>query len=425
MSDKKTPPSPSHELFRMEKSVMTKSNFEELGMVSGDAIPEALLEYICYEHQYNIFGYGLLDPAEFARMFHFSHNHLTGKHDSPYQFQLRKILQKGATPKNRRLRLGTGHTSPEDMICESRIENALFILANYALNVTATAVLEDHTLIRQFGFLRVLESFTMIQDGKTGKVTYAYKLADNFRRNLSSMYLTTSRDSLVSLRKSGLGSLYVFLLKLRDALFSQGKTTTDISNTPDFEYLCDLAGVADYDEPKYRKRDLNLALRKIQNNTEIEFTVSWGGTAGRQKYTPIFQFMQTSGLLFGTPDTRYVRVMRDRERIDIAVHEFKHNLVEICPFNGNRYSERAEDFFFEWIKSDDPEHIRMMVYALEKTFINIGSGIPANIESRINLFQHHARMHGSKGFDEWLRDIFSSQMGFPVPTFICKGDERK
>ena len=414
----------SPELFRMEKSVMTKSNFEELSMVSGDAIPEALLEYICYEHQYNIFGYGLLDPVEFARMFRFSFNYITSRHDSPYQFQLRKILQKGAASKNRRLRLPCARIPSMDIICSSRIENALFILSNYALNVTATAVLEDQTLVRQFGFLRVLDSFSLIQDGKTGKVTYAYKLDDNFRRNLSSMYLTTSRDSLVALRKSGLGALYVFLLKLRDALFSSGKTGTDPSNTPDFEYLCNLAGIPAYDDPKYRKRDLNQAFKKIQKHTEIGFALEWVKGDGRERYTPLFTFIQSGDVIVGTPDRRYVKVWKDRERVDIAVHEFKHNLVEACPFEGNRYAPGAEDFFFEWIKSDSPEQIRVMTYALEKTFVNIGSGIPADIGARIKLFQHHARIRERDGFDEWLRDLFSGQFGFSVPAFRCKEDRK-
>lgn len=429
MSDRKTPAvqdqEQPRELFRMEKSVMTKSNFDELGMVSGDAIPEALLEYICYEHQYNIFGYGMLDPVEFARMFRFSYNYLTGKHDSPYQFQLRKILKRSSAVRNRRLRLPAGRVPVMDVICESRIENALFILANYALDITSTAVLEDQTLVRQFGFLRVLDSFTMIQDGRTGKVRYAYKLADNFRRNLSSMYLTTSRDSLVSLRRSGLGALYVFLLKLRDALFASGRTSTDVATTPDFEYLCNLAGVPAYDDPKYRKRDLNQALKKVQKKTEIDFTVEWVRGSGRQKYTPLFFFSERCGVPVSTPDSRYVRVCRDRERVDIAVHEFKHNLVEACPFDGKRYSSRAEDFFFEWIRSEDPEQFRLMAYALEKTFVNIGCGIPADIGGRIRVFQQLARVRPRSSFDDWLREIFNGQFGYSVPAFRCIEDRKQ
>ena len=93
---------PEEGLFRMEKSVMTKSNFDGLSEVSGDNIPEALLEYICYEHQYNIFGYGILDPVEFAGRFHFSLSKILASHPEPYQLQLRK-LHGSASRQNYRL----------------------------------------------------------------------------------------------------------------------------------------------------------------------------------------------------------------------------------------------------------------------------------------------------------------------------------
>ena len=53
------------ERFRMERSVVSKNNFDLLKNISKDRIPETLLEYICYEHQYNVFGYGVLDPEQF------------------------------------------------------------------------------------------------------------------------------------------------------------------------------------------------------------------------------------------------------------------------------------------------------------------------------------------------------------------------
>lgn len=411
------------ELFRMEKSVMTKSNFDELGMASGDRIPEALLEFICYEHQYNIFGFGVLDPAEFARKFHFSHRYLIGKHEAPYQAQLMKILSRNAQGTDRRGRTAAAVDSVPDILCETRIENALFILANYPLNITSTSVLEDKSLVRQYGFLRVLDSFSMHQDGRTGKITYYYRLDDKFRRNLSSLYLTTSRDSLVALRKTGLGALYVFLLKLRDALFAEGRTATEPGTTPSFEYLCSVAGVPAYEEwkdaPKYRKRRLNACIAKVREETELEFTLEWVRGDGRERYTPIFTFVPGAGQVVGEPEHGYAKVVRSIERVDVAVHEFKHNLVGVCPFRGDRYSSEAEDFFFRWIASEDPEQRRLMAFALEQTFINIGCGIPADIQARVSLFSHHARMFGRENFDTWIRDIFANSYGFNVPPFRC------
>ena len=409
-------------LFRMEKSVMTKNNFDGLSEVSGDRIPEALLEYICYEHQYNIFGFGILDPAEFAAKFHFSLSYISSVHPEPYQFMLRK-LHTAETRQNYRLRISGGRMEQDKMICGTRLENALFILANYALDITATSVLEDHTLVRQYGFLRVLESFTLIQDGKTGKITYAYKLDDKFRRNLSSMYLTTRLESLVALRKSSLGSLYVFLLKLRDALFAEGRTETNIETTPSFDYLCQLSGVSPDGEPKYRKRDLNRAINKIRQETELLFTVEWVRGGGKERYTPIFHFTPGNGQILDSSNVYYVRHVRGMERLDIAVHELKHNLVDICPFKGNRYSPDAESFFFRWIITDSPERDSLVRFALEKTFINLGCGIPRDINERVDYFRFCAGKYGAEKFSTWLRELFSGN-GFSVPIFRCR-DERR
>jgi len=410
-------------LFRMEKSVMTKGNFDCLSEVSGDNIPEALLEYICYEHQYNIFGYGILDPVEFASKFHFSITKILSVHPEPYQMQLRKLHGK-ATRQNYRLRTSGDRIEQENIFCGTRLENALFILANYALDITATAVMEDHTLIRQYGFLRVLESFSLIQDGKTGKITYAYKLDDKFRRNLSSMYLTTRLESLVALRKSGLGSLYVFLLKLRDALFAEGRTETMVGTTPTFDYLCQLAGISPDKEPKYRKRDLNRSINKIRQETELYFCVEWIFGGGKERYTPIFHFSPRDGQAIGPCNNHYSRHLRDMERIDIAVHEFKHNLVDVCPFKGNRYSPDAEEYFYKWVATDTPETDNLVRFALEKTFINLGCGIPFDINERVRLFRSYARSRSKEDFSKWIRELFCGLHGFSIPVFKCHDDRR-
>lgn len=411
------------ELFRMEKSVMTKDNFLDLSSVSGDTISEALLEYICYEHQYNIFGYGILDPIDFANKFRFSTKYLFGLHPSPYQKKIQENFFNNSSRGNLRQRIYSDVKSSE-LICGSRIENALYILANFPLHVTSTAVLEDQTLIRQYGSLRVLEQFAIIQDGKTGKITYAYKLDDKFRRNLTSMYLTTRLDSLAALRKTGLGILYVFLLKLRDALFSEGRTQTYVGNTPAFDYLCSLADIPEYDEAKYRKRDLNKAFKRISADTELQFSVNWEYGNGKERYTPVFIFQPAEGDIVGTGCQTYVKICRERERIDIAVHEFIHNLVEVCPFSGNRASAEAEDFFFGWIKSTDPQQELLIRYALEKTFVNIGCGIPRDIPDRIKLFRFYAERRPRNEFQSWIREIFIGSHGFSVPVFKCIDEKR-
>ncbi len=404
------------EQFRMEKSVLTKANFDELSMISGDRIPEALLQYICYEHQWNVFGYGVLDPSVFANSFRFSGNYLLSAHENPYQLQLRKILKNGIRKVNR-LKARSSHKGQDEFICANRLENALFILANYQLNVTSTSVIDDRILVRQIGFLRVIESFAMIQDLKTGKILYTYRLNDNFRRNLSSLYLTAKRGSFISLRRSGLGVLYTFLLTLRDAVFAKGRSSTEINNTPDFEHLCSLADISQNKEPKYRKRDLNLAFDKIRKVTELEFDVEWVKGDGIERYVPLLHFIPS--LDFTSESVANVR--RYNERISVAVLEFKHNLAEICPYPGNRFDSEAEKYFYSWLKTDNPEEIRSIRFALEKTFVNLGCGIPGDIAQRVSYMQHLASCKDPEDIDRWLSLIFSdNSRKFQIPKFHCE-----
>lgn len=408
---------PNQELFRMEKSVMSKANFEHLLQLSGDHIAESLLAYICYEHQYNIFGYGLLDPVEFSKMFRFSHSYLVGRHPSPLQIQFDR--QTAQSAHDLRARTTGKGIEQSELACLNRLENSLFILGNITLKAVATSV-SDTLLVRRCEFLRVLEHFTLLQDTRTGKVMYAYKLDDKFRRNLSSMYLTASRDSLIRLRRSGLSALYIFLLTLRDALFSEGRTDTDVESTPSFEYLCMLADIPQYDEAKYRKRDLNKAIGKIQKVTELVFTLEWVKGSYSERYTPLFHFQPQAGQYVGNISERYIQIQREQERIRIAVHEFKHNLVEACPLGEKRYGAEAETFFFKWIQSDEERDARLFTFALEKTFINLGCGIPSDLEARVKLFRHCAQRWGQNGFDNWLRNIFCGNIGaFALPVFRC------
>ena len=64
----------------------------------------------------------------------------------------------------------------------------------------------------------------------------------------------------------------------------------------------------------------------------------------------------------------------------------------------------------------------MIAFALEKTFVNIGSGIPPDIPARVRLFSLYAESRGREGFDAWLRELFGGNHGFSVPGFRCVDD---
>lgn len=415
------------ERFRMERSVVSKNNFDLLKNISKDRIPETLLEYICYEHQYNVFGYGVLDPEQFARRFHFAPSFLREIHEDPYQIRVRGVR---AEKENRRKRLPakeaakttTDALSPfveeegkgQGISCFTRLENALYVLANFPLDVTATEVLDDRSLVRKYTSLRVLKSFSYIQDAVTGKICYTYELEPDFRRNLSSLYLSVDINSLVRLRRSGLGALYLFLVKVRDAVFHEGKSCTE-PGFPAFDYLCRLADIPDYaGNMKYRKRDLKARLKKIADNTELRFSVDWLPDGSGEKYAPVLYFLPELGQAVGGPDSGLEKSRRDNERLLVACSEFKYNLAQACGYKKSPHTPEAEDFFFEWIRRDDDEAVAQIRTALAKTFINLSYTIPEDLSKRIELFCWHASREDRSAFDKWLPEVFTgNHFSFP------------
>ena len=411
----------SDNLFRMEKSVLSKKNLDELYQVAGDRVAESLLQYICYEHQYNIFGYGYLDPSDFERRFNYSRQYLAEKSIAPYQRQIKPIGRKEDKSLDLRRRILPEH--PKDVLYENRLENALFVLENYPLGVTCTIVQTDKQLIRTFRSIRVLKEFSIIQDHETGKVTYRYLLEEDFRRNLDTLYLNVNINSLVALRKSNLSPLYFTLVKLRNALYADKRTETTPENTPQFSYLCSLANINEKQELKYRKRDLNRVFDKLNRETELDFSVIWTADQNKQKYLPIFRFNPTDSEKAQFDNEHIKKIQRLDERIIIAVNELKYNLIAACPMDRKQYGDDAEEYFFNWIKNANRLTLSEIDTCFSRTFINIGCEVPQDIRERIDLFHHNIQYRKPQELDSWLPELFAGRFRLTPKTIIKSQSE--
>lgn len=399
------------DFFRMEKSIINKKNMDALTSLTKDHIPEAILYFVCKEHQYNMFGYGRIDPEEFAKKFGFSFRYLQEKHDNPYQ----KIIFKAVPGKNDNLRF-RNTDAKEEHLYDNRFENALFLLANMPLMVEATIVNDDKRLVRKFTSLRVFKNLYVEQDKVTGKITYAYELDEDFRRNLSNFYLQTNSESLNRLRRSGSALLYHHLLRLRDALFVSGRTSTNSENTPKFAYLCELGGINSNQEPKYMKRDLNKLFNKINKETELDFNVEWVKDGNGERYIPVFHFIPKLGEVLDDNSRRYWNIIRGNERLDIAFVEFAHNLIQDCPYRTYENMDKAEELFFEWIKTDTPEQHKKIEYILSKTFVNINCPIPLNLKEKATTFINAMQEVNIENFEQLTKGIFDPLCLRPHPT---------
>lgn len=387
--------------FRMGKSLITTENINQLYSISSDHIAESILYHICYEHQYNLFGFGRIDPEQFGNFFGFSRQYLFQKHENPYQKMILRSASESKTKKSRAKIDGV------TVNYGNRLENSLFILANLPLFICRTLIDDNNKIVRKMEPVRILKNIYIEQDKRTGKLFYTYELEESFRRNLSTLYLTSNTRSLINLRKSGYAPIYQYLLSLKDELFRAGETTTTAENTPTFDYLCKLANIKNR-EPKYMKRDLNSVFKKINKETELEFSVDWIRYNSTEKYTPIITFYQT---LFDTIgcDTRQAIYKRKEERLDVACVEFKHNLYEQCPYRSYEYIDRAEEMFYEWIKLDTPQQRKLLAHILTQTFINMDAPIPDNIKERINFLVENSPKYDKSNFDHYIKQMFSSE----------------
>lgn len=391
--------------FRMEKSVMSKKNMDELYQISKDRVPESVLQYICYTHQYNIFGFGFIEPEDFESRMKFTRGYLQDKVENSYQERIVPSKNK-LTREN--LRKRNLDKQQQNIAYENRFENSLFILANYPLYINATSVSDDKYLIRTIRPVRVLKEFSIIQDKKTGKIKYSYQLEEDFRRNLDTMYLNVNLDSIVKLRKSNLGPLYYFLLKLQNALIAQKKTRTEKDNTPQFNYLCELTEISQNLERKHQKSKLKEAFKKINTYTELDIILLWAKNENGEKYIPIIEFNLTEEQKQQMANERLDSIQRFSEKINVATTEFMYNLFHTCPYRNERNYKDAEKNFILWIKRDDDIFNSQLTTCLADTFINIACKIPKDIHERVMTFKRYAKDTNSiEDMKQWLGKLFS------------------
>lgn len=390
------------DLFRMDRSIITKENIDNLYKITGDHIAESIVYDICYEHQYNVFGFGIIDPEEFGKKYGFRLDFLQRQNEKPYQ---QKVLGWRDNEKtNRRQR-----NQEYKPIHTNNIENALFALSYMPLNVMNTIV-ENTTkrLVRKIQPLRILKNFYIEQDRITGKTIYAYQLEEDFRRNLSTYYLTTSTQSLINLRKSGLGPLYHHLLRLREALFAKGLTSTTTKDTPTFAYLTSIAKVGENLEPKYQKRQLKTKINKILKETELDFEIEWVNNGEKEKYTPLFHFNPAIGEVLGAGGYAIQAIKRE-EKLDVAVTELKIQLALACPYRSYEQMKDADKYFFEWLANDNDNLRKTLTATIINTFINISATtIPNDIDKRINYLISCAKYKDNKDYDRWIQKTLLS-----------------
>jgi len=287
-SDKYLPSAETENLFRLDKNVA--HNIRDFRAFDEDKqIIKALISFFAFNLQHDLFGYGKLDPSEFAKLMGYSPNYLRSKHPNPAclkdmsKKEIEKIYKSQENYPDHK----------EYRIFDSVLENALYILRYNRVRYTSkgtTFQLNGENLTKisldEVQFLTELSIvFKTTKSGQT-KVIYTYKLADSFINNISNYYLKSNKDSLKMLRKPGLDELYLYLKNLITT-FALQDTHKGFSS---FKLLCDLAYI-NIENPPDRKKKLSQAFQKINEKTELDVCLNWHKDgSSKYAYTPEIEY---------------------------------------------------------------------------------------------------------------------------------------
>ncbi|MDR0619836.1 MAG: hypothetical protein LBG17_08070 [Bacteroidales bacterium] len=334
-----------------------------------------LLYYFCEVYQYNIFGFGILDPDEFAVKYQLDKSNLKRKAKDPVQLQ-------GKTEAEIKAMYDRQSKDPSFRVFDSVMENALYILLsrNIVLARGGRKVIqgEREVVYDKLTSVQVLKELMVVFAKRRGseKVLYHYTLNPDIIGNLTEYFLVSSKDNLINLRGNKTERLYLFLANLRDSLYMHHQTSTTIENTPSFAELCKIADVdtvyksgaksgSDKD-PKYIKRDLKRKLDYlIKYNKDKSFSFSYrfvSRPGHRWAYVCLFDFALRRG-------EEEEKQWRKSERETIYTNNIIYGLLDCFKrLNSRIYHSHCDNFdvlqsvFLKWLRSDSDVKEKVLVY---------------------------------------------------------------
>jgi len=407
----------SNSICRFNRGLFSKNIFGELYNITKDHVAESIVAYICWGHQFDIFGYGIIDPSLFSKKLKLTTNYLREPVSHPCQLESQKGTSADTMISSLRKR-GSEEVQGDLIVCDKRLTNALYVLSHIPVSMEGITVAGE-TIQRSIETYLILDGFSVVQDRITGKVFYKYHLSERFRLTLNHFYVNLNINTLIALRPRGLGAVYGFLVHLSRAVFAKGQTSTTVDYTPPFDFWCELAGLHDT-EPAQKKKKLKASFDYINaHSPDITFSVEWVSNGGKYKYTPIIHFVPKQGDIKADDDFfGRAKKLRLDEKVDVILTELKHQLYDACPKEYGLLFENAEKHFYSWLKTlgvADSENIRRII---ANTFANTNCRIPKDMDKRVSFFLDKAANNGHRDFDGWLREIIHSPTttGFRITT---------
>jgi hypothetical protein len=389
-------------MVRLDKNIA--HNIDCFGSLMEEAahITTQLVYHFCETYQTNIFGFGVLDPDEFATKYRLDKHNLKRKVKDPVQLQGKSEAEIKALYERQA-------ANPSMRVFDSVLENALYILLsrNIVLARGGKKVVQGQGTGKGFGVreevvydkltsvqvLKNLEVIFMKSRRGEQKVLYHYVLNPDIIGNLTEYFLVSSKNNLINLRGNKTDRLYLFLANLRDSMFVHGQTSTTIENTPSFTELCRVANVdtvyksgakaGSAKDAKYLKRDLKQKLDYlIAHNEDKNFSFTYhfvhGKPGHRWAYFCLFDFALRHENAVEEKEWRNTE--RRSIYINNTVYEFLDYFKKLNAHTYANYSNNTDmlqNVFLKWLKSNIHIEEKVLAYknAYFTTYHNLHIGI--------------------------------------------------
>lgn len=374
-------------MFRLDKTISKNiAIIKKLVSEKDESLLSSLVYYICYCHEHDLFGYGWLDPKEFAEQFDLHLPNLLRKVEMPYQFNNMDVAEqetlKLESKKNRR-----GEVS--SFAWDNVIENALYILKERPFSYDIGGVPAENGMFKRTGGMRIITDIAAFRkDGR--HVIYRYKLSNDVLINLNSYFVTVDKNTLIRARKRKLEELYLFIVTLKSNLATKGEWRTTVDNTVPMMLLCEKAHIPSHKadgepyEMRYMKRNLNDCIEYLKAGSPDkpcvpDFEFQWAAQPGQKiAYTPIFIFSEPS-----RHQDNMQRTAIFKERIMASYIK----LFRVISKTENNFEYRSDEKeFYKWFYNPDLDPVEKR-NAYENACIDAYKKIPKDINERYEKFK--------------------------------------
>ena len=364
-------------------------NIREFRGFNDDAkIIKALLMYMAYDNQKDLFGFYRLDPERFAKVMFLNKNNLFRIHPDPLQLQGSDASELIENEQKH------GRMS-EYRTWSSYLENALYILHTKTIIKDYRYRIDDKAIgtTKKFEFLKEIE-FQLEATGKTKKIIYRYIPDERFEENLKGYFLNTKIEKYNTLRKPKLEDAYLELLNRINAANLKKENALSF----DINYLAEILAVKPYSRFSDYKRKITQKidlLRKVIVDDVPGLKLVWGKASGH-----VEDLENALTVNRKKKPAKYDNIpilvwdrLSDEERQKEETQVFKNvfdttlikSLVQIC-FNNyeNRVIKLSEEdrkiFFYRWFFSEEDLDIKVIKY--QDSYVSIyknSRGLPARV----------------------------------------------